>query len=329
MQKIDFLAVGDITVDSFIRMKDASVHCDLNREHCQICVRFGDKVPYEFLVDVPAVGNSPNAAVAAARLGLNSALATDLGTDEAGEECRAQLEKEHVNQTWVSSHEKLPTNHHFVLWYEDERTILVNHAAFPYKFPDAPEPRWMYVSSLGPDSQKYHQEIAAYLEAHPSVKLAFQPGTFQINFGMETMKKFYSRAEVIVANLNEAEKILKTKLVVRDSLEELKRLGSKMVLLTDSRNGSYLFDGQTSWHIPIYPDEKPPYERTGAGDATASTFVSALILGKTPAEAVRWGHTNSRSVVQEVGAQKGLLTREQLEKTLAEAPPEFIAERLA
>ena len=74
MEKIEFLAIGDTTIDAFIRLQEASVHCDINKENCQLCMRFGDKIPYEFVEVVPAVGNSANAAVSAARLGLSSAL---------------------------------------------------------------------------------------------------------------------------------------------------------------------------------------------------------------------------------------------------------------
>ena len=69
-KKIDFLAIGDITTDAFIRLKDAEVHCSVNNEKCELCVSFGDKVPYEFVEVVRAVGNSANAAVSASRLGL-------------------------------------------------------------------------------------------------------------------------------------------------------------------------------------------------------------------------------------------------------------------
>jgi len=74
MKQYDFLAIGDSTTDAFIKLKDASVHCNIDREKCEICLRFKDKIPYEEVYVVPAVGNSANASVAAARLGLQSAL---------------------------------------------------------------------------------------------------------------------------------------------------------------------------------------------------------------------------------------------------------------
>ena len=75
----DFVAIGDIVTDAFIKLKDASVHCDINKEHCTITMAFGDKIPYESVEVVRAVGNSSNAVVSASRLGLNTALATHMG----------------------------------------------------------------------------------------------------------------------------------------------------------------------------------------------------------------------------------------------------------
>ncbi|HEY4510804.1 MAG TPA: hypothetical protein VJG29_00340, partial [Candidatus Paceibacterota bacterium] len=64
--KLDVLAIGDTTIDAFIRLKDARAHCSINNETCELCLRFADKVPYESVTVIPAVGNSANAAVSAA-----------------------------------------------------------------------------------------------------------------------------------------------------------------------------------------------------------------------------------------------------------------------
>ena len=59
------------------------------------------------------------------------------------------------------------------------------------------------------------------------------------------------------------------------------------------------------------------------GDAFASTFVSALIMGHTPLEALQWAPVNPMSVAQFVGSQEGLLSRDQLEWWLSRAPADF------
>ena len=58
-EQYDFIAIGDTVTDAFIRLKEASVHCDINREKCEICMRFADKIPYESVTVVPAVATAP------------------------------------------------------------------------------------------------------------------------------------------------------------------------------------------------------------------------------------------------------------------------------
>ena len=173
---IDILAIGDTVVDAFIRLKEAHVNCKVNSEECELCMRFADKIPYESVTVVSAVGNSPNAAVSASRLGLNAALMSDVGADQYGKDCLESLKGNRVNTKYMTIHKGMVTNYHYVLWYDVDRTILVKHQDYPRKFPALPsEPKWLYLSSLGANSAEYHEEIASYLSRHPNVKLAFQP----------------------------------------------------------------------------------------------------------------------------------------------------------
>lgn len=331
----DFIALGDITTDAFIRLKDAKTDCDLDHENCQLCLRFGDKVPYESVTIVPAVGNSPNASVCAARLGLKSALVTNLGDDRNGDEAIKALEKNGVSTKLVRRHQNQKTNYHYVLWYEDDRTILIKHEDYDYTLPSL-DTKWLYLSSLGENSLALHDTLAAYLQNNPAIKLAFQPGTFQMKLGIEKLKKIYARTEIFFCNVEEAKRITGQNQASPESLlGYIRKLGPKMVIITDGKNGAYAcapssHDAKSTehWFMPPYPDPKPPLERTGAGDSFASTIVSALALGKDLPEALRWGPINSMSVVQQIGAQAGLLTRPQLEKFLAEAPLDYKVKRI-
>ncbi|MBN1258303.1 carbohydrate kinase family protein, partial [Candidatus Peregrinibacteria bacterium] len=54
----------------------------------------------------------------------------------------------------------------------------------------------------------------------------------------------------------------------------------------------------------------------GAGDAFASGFTSAIILGESLKRALTYGTLNANSVVNFYGAQQGLLTRAEMKKRL-------------
>ena len=322
---MDFIAIGDTTVDEFIRLEEARINCDINNQECAISMKWGDKIPYELSELVPAVGNAANAAVAAARLGLSSGFVSNVGKDRYGEEILATFAKEGVDTKYVAVNDGIPTNHHYVLWYESERTILIRHETYPYLIPEGFEaPKWIYLSSAGENSGQFHADLAAWLPAHPETKLAFQPGTFQMKMGKGKLAALYAVSEIVACNKEEAERILEVgETDMKTLLEEMRKLGPKTVLITDGPNGAYAYDGAQMLKVPMYPDPKPPYDRTGAGDAMTSTFVAALALGKSLEEALLWGPVNSMSVVQEIGAQKGLLSRAVLEKYLAEAPAEY------
>ena len=131
-------------------------------------------------------------------------------------------------------------------------------------------------------------------------------------------------------NVEEARRIIKVApsqsegaTLMKSLMKNLRDLGPKLIAITDNTNGAYLFDGDHYYHMPMYPDPRPAFERTGCGDAFASTFVSALALGKTPLEALLWAPINPMSVAQFIGAQEGLLTRDQLEWWLSRAPEDY------
>lgn len=327
---MDFIAIGDTVVDEFITLKEARVNCDINDENCTITMKWGDKIPYESAELIAGVGNAANAAVAAARLGLSAGFVSHIGKDRFGDEILATLAREGVDTGYIAAHEDIPTNHHYVLLYEAERTILIRHEAFPYRLPEGfVAPKWIYLSSTAERSDAFHDELAVWLVAHPETKLAFQPGTFQIKMGKARLAALYRATEVIACNKEEAERILDVGPTdIKELLTMMRALGPKIALITDGPRGAYVSDSTSTFKVPMYPDPKPPIDRTGAGDATTSTFVVALALGKSLAEALAWGPVNSMSVVQEVGAQKGLLTREALEQLVSNAPVGYSVEPL-
>jgi ribokinase len=319
----DFVAIGDITTDAFIRLDDAEVKECVDHHRQELCLSFGDKVPYEFVKIVRGVGNSANAAVAAARLGLRSSLMANVGGDVNGKECLQALSDNKVSVGLMSVHKKLETNYHYVLWYDVERTILVKHQHYPYSLPTMKTPpAWMYLSSLGENSLEFHMEILSYLSKHRETKLVFQPGTYQMKFGVRQLKGLYEQTEVFFCNVEEAQRILKTEEAdIKKLLKGMSDLGPRFVFITDGIKGAYAYDRKDMWFMPVYPQE--PYERTGAGDAFSSTVTVALAKGKSIEEALLWGPVNSASVVQYIGAQEGLLTEEKLQQFLEKAPANY------
>lgn len=330
--QIDVLCIGDTVVEPFIKLEKAEVHCNIDKVGCTITLPFGAKIPYESSTMCAGVGNAANASVSFARLGLKSSIATELGDDDNGKLCIQNFLDNKVDIGPTNLHKNIPTNFHYVLWYPPERTILIKHNSYPKKVeaekysPNAVPPKCIYFSGLPADSLNYHYELIDWLKQNRNIKVVFQPGTFQMKLGTQALKDLYQITWVYVVNKEEAQEILGiTETEPQKLLEGIQKLGPEIVCVTDGPQGAYMRANGKNYYMPIYPDPKPPFERTGCGDAFASCFTAMLLMGKTPLEALRYAPVNSMNVVQEIGAQKGLLTLDEIEAWLRHAPSNYKA----
>jgi ribokinase len=320
----DVVSIGDIVTDAFIKLLEDQAHTYENEEGKWLAMQFGTKLPFDHAEIIEAVGNASNAAVAFARLDLNSAFVTNVGDDAHGRDMINALHKNKVDSRFVRINPDKKSNYHYVLWYKDERTILIKHEEYDYHWPHltpAETPKWVYFSSISEHAIPYHDQVSDWLEQNPDVKMAFQPGTFQMEAGTERLKRIYARTEVLILNREEAAQVSGGNHDdLNDLFNRLHGLGAKIVVITDGPKGAYASDGNQRFSMPLYPDPAPPVDRTGAGDAFASTFVAALIKGNNIEGALQWAPINSMSVVQKVGAQAGLLSESELNEFLRNSP---------
>ena len=330
---LDIVAVGDVVTDIFIQLNknEAQVQKDSTGEPW-LCMPFATKIPFDDSMVNSGGGNAANAAVSFARLGLKAGFVTNVGSDAEGRNIIESLERNNVDTRFVRINRGDKTNLHFILVHGGERTILVKHEDYDYHWPHltaSETPRWIYFSSLGENALEYHDQLAEWLERHPNVRLAFQPGTFQMKAGAKRLAKLYQRTEVLILNREEAV------LVgggnhddMHDLFNKLHALGPRIVVITDGPKGAYASDGEDRFLMPPYPDPGPPVDRTGAGDSFSSTLIGALAKGLSLEVAMKWAPINSMSVVQAVGAQTGLLSERKLLEWLHKAPKNYVPKKI-
>lgn len=332
-KQLDVLAVGNVVSDVFIRLLDDQAKVEETAKGPVISMAYEAKVPFDYSEKVPAVGNAANAAVSFAKLGHKSGLISNVGEDPDGREIISSLHKSGVDTRFVHINPGRKSQTHYVLWYKEDRTILVrDQVEFEYHWPRfriIDIPNWIYFSSVGKSDVEYDDQIAEWLNEHPPVKLAFQPGTFQIETGAERLKKLYQRAEILAVNREEATIISDGNHDdINNLFDRLHALGPKIVVISDGHAGAYASDGTERYKMPIYPDPKKPFDRTGAGDAFTSAFVAAIMHGSDIQGALLWAPINAMSVVQKIGAQAGLLDQAQIEHFLRKAPHDYHPEKL-
>lgn len=314
MINLDLLSIGDANLDAFIIPSESESLCEIDTKKCLIAFSYGDKIPVKNL-EFSIGGNAANNAVGTKRLGVNVGSVLTLGDDSTGIQIIEKLKAEEVDLTYCIQQPSTLSNFNVVVSYTGERTIFTYHAPRSYEFPvQLPKTPWVYLTSMGESYRPFYNHITEWLVKSPEVQLAFNPGSWQLRGGMKEIGNVFKLSHLVFVNKQEAEKLTGFESlgeVTKELLMALSGLGPKTSVITDGSNGAYVFDGNKFLHCGIMPMDA--YERTGAGDAFGSGFLSAIIKGKTLEEALVWGTVNSASVIGYTGAQKGLLKEEDMQ----------------
>lgn len=321
----DLITVGDSTIDTFIKIHDATIECDINKKNCKICIKYGEKIPVDSISHSVA-GNAANVAVGGQKLGLKSAIYTNLGDDENGHLIKKKFLQSNVSPEYIQIHSGKESNLSVVLTFKGERTIFVYHQPWDYSLPELSPCSFLYLTSTSESFTKsdLFNEISRYIEKNKP-KLIFNPGTYQLKAGVKNYPQILEKCHLLIVNREEARKILeieKDDINQKDMLSKLLLSGPKNVVMTDGAEGSFATDGKGFFRAGVFPAQL--VEKTGAGDAYASGVVAGLFYKLPLSEAMIWGTINASHAVQFVGTQNGLLAKDDLERH-RKAVPELAA----
>jgi sugar/nucleoside kinase (ribokinase family) len=307
---MDVVCLGNATTDVFIllnRLQKFSYDKFTNK----ISFPLGDKVPLdEYRMTLG--GNACNVSVGLTRLGFHTALAVNLGSDEFSRKIEKSLIGEGVNLSLAKKNDNREDHFNIILAFDGERTILEE------KSPENPSatagnlnPKLIYLTSLGANWWETYEEA---LLNNPISKFAMNPGSRQIENNKDEVIKFLPKMEILFLNLAEAQSLIGEETGdVKGILSKLSSFGSKIVVITDGRNGSYAFTNNQAFHLDVVSTSKPK-ERTGAGDAYSSGFIYGYITNKSIEDCMKYGAINADSVISKIGGQEGLLKKNEMEE---------------
>jgi ribokinase len=308
--KYDLLTIGDTSIDMFMKVDDATVHCDVNHENCEISFKYGEKIPVEeFRISVG--GNSINVASGTSKLGLKTKVYTELGDDNNADLAINALKENGVSTEFCTKNKDSITNTHPIVVFKGERTIFSHHEPKTYKLGNFGKPAIVYYTSLGEGFEDFQKELLELLKESTETIFAMNPGSTMMKIGLEEIKKVFERLDILFVNKEEARKIIGKDLETDKLHKELTNMGIKLSVITDGTNGSSCFDGQNIYKEEIH-DFGKKVDATGAGDSFAAGFLSAIHHKKSAQEALRWGSRNAGSVITKIGALEGLLTKEEI-----------------
>jgi len=252
-------------------------------------------------------GNVTNAAVTFARQGLHSRYAWCIGEDAPSETILQSLDREGVDTTFVYQGERFAPSYSVILMLSGgERTILNYKGTMPtakdreLDLSIIETGDWIYISSLG--DMDLLERIISRAAKH-GVKVMLNPAGVELQQTTK-LKGLLEDVEVLAVNKEEAQMI-----VHGETLEELVRHLTHYVpvaIVSDGPNGVVATDSAHIVSAGMYEDV-PVLDRTGAGDAFGSGFLSAYAQGKSLKDSIIFASANSTSVVQSIGAKEGIL----------------------
>lgn len=322
--EIDVLAIGDSSIDLFMKIPDNAglSESEQGTDLPKICFYHGSKIMVESF-KTSVAGNALHIATGTKLLGLNSAIYTEIGADSNADRIIKELNEIGVNTRYCIKNEGSETDLHTVIVFCGERTIFSYHGKRNYNLYNWGKPKFIYYTSVGEGFEQLQEKLLDFLNKNPETALAFNPGTIHMKAGKDKFANILKRTAILFVNKEEAEKI--TDIYTNDLKvlhEKLQILGPKVTVITDGEKGASGYDGTNLVIQEKYSDERPLIDKTGAGDAFSSGFLSAIIYGKSLKEALKWGAVNSGCAIKAIGSTHSLLTYNELKKIVDNWQPQ-------
>jgi len=309
----DVVSVGSATRDVLINAADfKSVDMADFSTGKGLCFPLGSKLEIKKIVFTSG-GGGTNAAVTFGRQGLTTACVGVVGNDLNGQEVLNELAKEGVDTAYFQKHEDDFTAYSVILVDQSgERTILSYKGEGQHfdasKIPfDQLQTKWLFLDSLGGHYDLLEKAVSWAVANN--VKLAANPGGKELDHGLEKLKPMLKNFSIVIMNQEEAAALTG---IDYNKEEEIFKFMDEVIggifVMTKGPQGVVVSDGQNIYRAGV-PDS-PIVERTGAGDAFSSGFVSEYIRSGDISKAIQFATANASSVVIQYGGKAGILKKD-------------------
>lgn len=278
-----------------------------------LCVPLGSKIQMEAVL-FSMGGCGANTAVTFSRQGLRTAYLGQIGRDIGGQTVKQTLSGEGVSLDLLKETDKWNTSLSVILSLPDvDRSILQYLGASHYLTKDdlpfeKMKAKWFYLGPLSGQTAGIFEPLVNFGHQN-KIKMALTPGKNQLeDRGLELLRSLLNKMDIVIMNQEEASQL--TGIDYKKEKEIFKLLDEwvdGVVVMTKGSEGVTASDGQYLYSAGI--PESGLVDRTGAGDAFSSAFISGWIEKGDIAYAIQLGTANATACLQELGATNGLLKK--------------------
>ncbi len=317
-KKFDVITIGSTLRDVFILNQDLKYpHQAKNPFDPRI---IGDKIALkDVYFDIG--GGASNAATTFANLNLKVALLSRLGNDLIGKEILKTMKKYGVNLSLTLKDSRAETGYSIIFLNKNrDRTALIFRGASDFKqIKKIPltklKSNWLFITTLDGNLNLLKQIFKTAKQN--KIKIAWNPGNAELNYGQQKLKPFLKQSQVIFLNLTEVKTLLKSHVRKIERLfDQLFKLSpAALWCVTGGKQGAWVSQADKILWANIL--DKKVVNATGAGDAFGSGFISGLILYNYDIKkSLQLAMLNANLVVTKMGAKHGLLEKIPSQKML-------------
>src|SRR3989344_3258419 len=308
----DIVSMGSATRDVFLNAVDfKTIDVAQFSTGKGLCFSLGSKIEIKKIVFTSG-GGGTNAAVTFARQGLSTACVGVVGDDLNGQEVLNELVREGIETKFFKKHTDDHTAYSVILVDSfGERTILsykgegqhfgIGEVAF-----NQLQTKWLFLDSLGGHYDLLKKSVDWAVANN--VKIATDPGNKELDHGLEGLKPLLSKASIVHMNQEEAAKLTGIDYTKEEEIFKfMDQVVDGVFIMSKGPNGVAVSDGKNIYRAEV-PDS-PVVERTGAGDAFMSGFITEYIRSGDITKAIQFATANASSVVTQYGGKAGILKK--------------------
>jgi len=208
-------------------------------------------------------GGAGNTAITFSKLGLKTAVLSRVGNDRDAKMIAENLTKKKINTSLLQFDKKRPSGFSFIVSTDKKEK---DHIAFVFRgsnnFLDFPvtkfkslKSKWFYITSLSGDGWKKTLFNSFKHAKENNVKIAWNPGSRQLQAGKKSLENFLKQTELLILNKDEAIELVLSGLSFGRKtpthlnkplylLNIIKDWGPKIVVITDGKKGACAYAGK-------------------------------------------------------------------------------------
>ncbi len=268
-----------------------------------------------------AGGSATNAAVAASRLGVSSAVCSILGFDFYGIEIMKQLITERIDVSNIKINYQKPTGISMVIVNEAGEPIIIQslgaNEPYPLSYLNVQyieSAKHLHMTGTDPKALEKAAEIAKNSKKG-KVMVSFDPGRSISHLGYQKLMPIIKNVDYLIINRRETASLADLP-KDRDIVEIIDALKPKVppnitLVIKGGSKETIVKSSKEFFAVPPY--KVKIFDTIGAGDAFAGGFIVALLQKKSLKDAIIMGHANASYKIQFGGAQSSA-TSEQLKQ---------------